>query len=80
MVGAGACPVGSEVAGCSLVGCWALVPVLSSAAVVGVSVGGVSGVGGCSVAVVCSGSDWGLGVLGSICIFSAMGCNRSGGG
>ena len=35
---------------------------------------------GCSWVAVFSGSGSGLGVLGSICIFSAMGCSRSGGG
>ena len=40
--------------------------------------------GVCSVVAVCSGgvafSGSGSGVLGSICIFSAIGCSRSGGG
>jgi hypothetical protein len=77
VAGAGGCLAGSEVAGCSLVGC--CVPVLVWSSVV-VCVGGSSGVDGCSGAAACSGCGLGLGVLGRICIFSAIGCNRSGGG
>ena len=43
-----------------------------------VCAGGCSVVAGCSWVAVFSGS--GLGVLDNICIFSAMGCSRSGGG
>ena len=66
-VDAGVCPVGPEVDGCPLVGCC-------------VCTGGFSGATGCSGVAVCSGFGSGLGVLGRIWIFSAMGCNRSGGG
>jgi hypothetical protein len=45
-----------------------------------VCAGGFSVAEGCSGVAVFSGSGLGLGVLGSICIFSAMGCSRSGGG
>ena len=74
MAPAGACPACSEAVGCPLGGGVA-VPVVPSATV---WAGGFSGVEGCSVVAVCLGS--GLGVLGSICIFSAIGCSRSGGG
>ena len=45
-----------------------------------VCLGGFSVAAGCSGVSVFSGSGLGLGVLGSIWIFSAMGWSRSGGG
>ena len=73
--GAGGCPDVGEVVGCPVAGCW--VPVEGGVSVV-VCAGGFSVAAGCSG--VFSGSGSGLEVLGSICIFSAIGCSRSGGG